>query len=354
MARNVRPRKAKVGLSPGTLVYTGSPVGTAPRITLFSYDPDRLVERRIESPDELGPLLAGPGFHWLNVDGVHDTGLVASVGSLVNAHPLALEDVVTPGQRPKIEEFDEVTFVVAREVTYDRELRQVESEQICILLTDRILVTFQEREGDVFGPVRDRLRGGAGRLRRLGPEYLAYALLDVIVDQYFVVLEALGDEIDALEDDVLDPRSPEVQPRLRAVRGNLVHVRRACWPARDVLATVARNDSPRFSSETRLFARDAHDHAVQVAEVVESLRDVVNGLSDLHMASLSRRMNETMKVLTVISTLFIPLSFIAGVYGMNFVNMPELVWPYGYAFSLGLMAATATGLLLFFRNRRWI
>jgi magnesium transporter len=191
-------------------------------------------------------------------------------------------------------------------------------------------------------------------MRTLGPDYLAYALLDVIVDQYFVVLETLSDELDALEDEVLDARSPDVQQRLRALRANLVHVRRASWPARDVLASITRNESPRFTADTRIFVRDAHDHALQVAELVESLRDVAVGLSDLYLGSLSKRMNEIMKVLTIISTLFIPLTFIAGVYGMNFKHIPELGWPYGYAYSLSLMGATALGLLLFFRRRKWL
>lgn len=354
MTRHVRPRKSKVGLSPGTLVFTGEKKADSARLTLFSYDRDHLDEREVKDPTTLGALLARPGTHWLNVDGVHDTALVAAIGALVEGHPLALEDVVSTGQRPKIEEFDRHTFIVARELTYDATTRRIESEQISFLLSNRILVSFQEHPGDLFGPVRERLRGGLGRMRTLGPDYLAYALLDVIVDQYFVVLETLSDELDSLEDEVLDARSPNVQLRLRALRANLVHVRRASWPARDVLASITRNESPRFSADTRIFVRDAHDHALQVAELVESLREVAVGLSDLYLGSLSKRMNEIMKVLTVISTLFIPLTFIAGVYGMNFRHMPELTWPYGYPFALGLMGSTALGLLLYFRHKQWL
>jgi magnesium transporter len=272
----------------------------------------------------------------------------------LDVHLLTQEDIVSPGQRAKVEEFDGHAFVVARMVRYEPDVARLESEQVSLIVTDRVVISFQERTGDVFGPVRARLRAASGRIRERGGDYLAFALLDILVDHVFLVLETIGDEIEDLESEVVDDPSPKIQHRLRGLRTNLILLRRAIWPVRELLSTLARGDSAVFRPETQLFLRDAQDHAIQAVEVIESLREIVGGLADLYLSSLSHRMNDVMKVLTIIGTIFIPLSFVAGLYGMNFDSMPELHWQYGYPMALGLMGTVAGGLLIYFRVKKWI
>jgi len=354
MTRYVRKRSHKLGKAPGTVEFTGARRVEKTSLTLFRYDTETIEEWTGSTLADVEAGLDVPGTRWLNVDGLHDADLIRELGEKYDLHSLVLEDIVSPGQRAKLEDYEGYTFVVARMLHYDAARHSVEAEQVSLVVTGDTLISFQERPGDVFGAVRDRLRAGSGRIRARGPDYLAYALLDVIVDHYFVTLEAFGDEIETLEEDVVEDPSTAVQRRMRALRGNLILVRRAAWPMREVLASMARTDSPVVAEETRLFVRDAYDHAVHALDVVESLRDVVGGLMDLYMTSLSNRLNDVMKVLTSIGTIFIPLSFIAGVYGMNFDNMPELHLRFGYVFALLLMATTAGGLLLFFRRKKWL
>jgi magnesium transporter len=354
MPRYVRKRSGKLGKAPGTVEFTGTRRVETATLTLFRYDEASIDEWSGVSLDDVAAGLDEPGMKWLNIDGLHDADLVRSVGERFGMHPLVLEDLVSTGQRAKLEEYDGLTFIVARMLHYDGAKQHVESEQVSLVVTGDTLISFQERPGDVFGAVRDRLRSSSGRIRSRGCDYLAYALLDVIVDHYFVTLEAFGDVIELLEEEVVNDPDPSVQRSMRALRGNLILVRRAAWPMREVLAAMARTDSLLVTAETRIFVRDAYDHAVHALDVVESLRDVVSGLMDLYMSSLSNRLNDVMKVLTIIGTIFIPLSFIAGVYGMNFDHMPELHLRYGYGLALLLMAATAGSLLLFFRRKKWL
>jgi len=354
MTRYVRKRSGKLGQAPGTVVFTGTRRVEEQTFTLIRYDGTTLTESSGPSFDHVAAELELPGTKWLNMDGLHDAEQVSRLGERYGLHGLTMEDIVSPGQRAKVEEYDGYTYIVARMLHYDREARRVEAEQVSLVIAGDTLLSFQERPGDVFGAVRERLRTSSGRIRERGPGYLAYALLDVIVDHYFVTLEAFGDEIEELEVAVLDNPEPGVQAHIRALRGNLILVRRAAWPMREVLGSLARGDSARVDAQTRVFVRDAYDHTVQALDVVESLRDVVTGIMDLYMSSLSNRMNDIMKVLTIIGTIFIPLSFIAGLYGMNFDYMPELHLRYGYGLALALMAGTAGGLLVYFRRKRWI
>ena len=354
MTRYVRKRSGKLGQAPGTVIFTGTRRIETTALTLIRYDESSMDESSGTTLSDVAGGLDLPGFKWLNVDGLHDADLISAIGERYGLHPLVLEDVASPGQRAKFEEYDGYTYVVARMLHYDAVKRHVEAEQVSLVITADTLISFQERPGDVFGAIRDRLRGSSGKIRTRGTGYLAYTLLDVIVDHYFVTLEAFGDEIEDLEESVVADPSPAVQQHIRALRGNLILVRRAAWPVREVLASMARTESPLVGDETRVFIRDAHDHAVQALDVVESLRDVVGGIMDLYMSSLSNRMNDVMKVLTIIGTIFIPLSFIAGLYGMNFDYMPELHFRYGYALALSLMAGTAGGLLFFFWRRKWL
>jgi magnesium transporter len=291
------------------------------------------------------------------VVGVGDAETVRRIGEIFALHRLALEDCINVHQRPKVEEYEDHRFIVSR-MAMIRE--GPDTEQISLFLGRNFVITFQEQPGDCFGPVRERLRAARGRIRAAGADYLAYALLDAIVDSYFPVLESYGERIEDLEDDVLLRPDNRTVAQIFELKRDLLALRRAAWPQREAINTLIREPSPLIDDETRIFLRDCYDHAVHVLDIVETHREQAASLTDVYLSSMSNRLNEVMKVLTIIATIFIPLSFIASVYGMNFDterspwNMPELEWYFGYPFALGLMALTAAGLLLFFRRKGWI
>ncbi|CAG0953144.1 partial Cobalt/magnesium transport protein CorA, partial [Anaerolineae bacterium] len=274
-------------------------------------------------------------------------------------HPLALEDVVHVHQRPKVEEYEAGFYLVMRMPRFEGAVN-VELEQLSLFFGPGYVVTFQEREGDCLEPVRERLRGSRGRVRQLGADYLAYTLLDAVIDAYFPILEVVGERLELLEDRVLLHPDRAVVEDIHHVKRELIAIRRAIWPLRDAVNRLEREEHPLIDRETQVYLRDCYDHCVQLVELVETYREVATGLLDVYLSSVSNRMNEVMKVLTIIATIFIPLGFVASVYGMNFdtsrspYNMPELEWRYGYPYVLGLMAAMVIGLLVYFRVKRWI
>ena len=345
--------RKKVGLPPGTLVFTGDAPAEAVRILTMDFNATGVQERDTArfSPE---PTFRGDDtVSWIHVCGVHDVDVLKSIGSHFDLHPLVLEDIATPHQRPKLETYDETLFLVAHALHVPDETG-IRSEQISLVLGSSFLLSFQESTNDVFGPIRERVRTGRGRIRTAPPSYLAYALLDLTVDRYFVALESLVAESERLEDQILDEPEEDTQPRLHALRRDLSAMRRLTWPMRDLLNQLTRLESPLWSDDVRPFVRDVYDHAIQVIDLVESQRDVVNGLMDVLMSALSQRMNEIMKVLTVIGTIFLPLTFVVGIYGMNFERMPELGWHYGYPATMLGMALLAAGLLIYFRRHDWI
>ncbi|MBI2568609.1 MAG: magnesium/cobalt transporter CorA [Candidatus Schekmanbacteria bacterium] len=350
-------RKGAPGQSPGTLIIDVD--APRPALHVIAYDQRELVERDVSALDEIPPLLAAFPVVWLNIDGFGDLTVLRRLGEMFNLHRLALEDVVSVHQRPKAEAYGELLFTV---LPMPSSTEPLTTEQVSLFLGRSFVLTFQEEErpGDVFSPVRDRLRRGVGTLRSAGPGYLAYALVDALIDSYFPVLEGFGERLEALEEEVLTSGDASSVRRIHAARHDLLALRRAVWPLREVLTEIQRQDNSPFDAETRLHLRDCHDHVVQILDFVETYREVVSGLLEIYMTSVSNRMNEIMKVLTIISTLFMPLSFIAGVYGMNFDretspwNMPELGWYLGYPLALGLMLGVALALLAFFRHRKWL
>lgn len=346
-----RTRSKKAGLSPGSLVYGGVPREHAPSMEAITYGPDHMETVQLASISDLsvpeGQLL------WLNVNGVHNTALLAEIGSRFGIHDLAMEDVASTLQRAKVDDFGDHIVITIRMFSRQR-VADLFSEQVALVVGDGFVISFQERPGDVFDPVRERLRKGAGRLRKMGPDYLAYALMDIIVDDYFVSLEAVSDDLEELENDVLDGELNDATARLRKLRATLIMTRRAAWPLREAVARLLNREMALLQPETIPYIRDLHDHVVQVMDIVESLRDVVGSIHDLHMASISNRMNEIMKFLTIIGTIFIPLTFIAGLYGMNFAWMPELAWKWGYPVALGAMALLAGILVVYFRRKNWL
>jgi magnesium transporter len=347
-------RDEHVGLPPGSVVFVGDEKTTDIHFSVIDYTPDGLEEARYTTVEDILPYRDSPTSTWINVTGVHDAAIVRTIGEHFGLHPLIQEDIAHTGQRPKLEGYDDHVYVISKMLYHDETNDHLRAEQVSFVLGGSYLLSFQEDPGDVFDPVRKRLREGRGRIRTAGTDYLTYALLDVIVDHYFVILEEMGSRTEEVEEEVLEDPQPETQERINDLRRDLIFMRRMTWPVRELLSQLERLDSPLWSEDTRPFVRDTYDHAVQVLDLVESLRDVVGGLTDLYMTSLSNRMNEIMKVLTIMGTIFIPLTFIAGIYGMNFEYMPELTVWYGYPVAMGVMFAVAAVLLIYFRTKDWI
>jgi magnesium transporter len=354
MAMKRRKRWHPPGTSPGTLSAHPEAYAGPVRITLFRYDADGLDERAL-APAEIASLsVPESGVLWLDICGLSDPGIVRAVGEQFHFHPLGLEDVLNVPQRPKVERYEGHLLVVLREVRHPDP-----PEQVSLFLADRLVVSFQERPGDAFDPVRERLRQAKGQIRAQGADFLAYALCDALIDAFFPSLEKLGDVVEELEERLIASPSPERFHEIRQAKRRLLDVRRAVWPARDAMNELLREESPLIRPETLPYLRDCYDHTVQLMDMVETFREFAAGLVDEYMSSVSNRMNEIMKMLTVIATIFIPLTFIAGVYGMNFnpqaspYNMPELGWRYGYPAVLLVMAAIAGGMLVYFQRKKW-
>jgi magnesium transporter len=302
-------------------------------------------------PDELEPVLGKTPVVWVNVEGLGDAEVITRIGEIFDVHRLALEDVVNVHQRAKLEPYEDHLFMVARMVHYADHL---ETEQVSFFIGNTYVLTFQERPGDCFDLVRQRIRSGRGRMRHAGAGYLAYALLDALIDAYFPALEGYGERIEALEGEVLARPDASMVGRIHAVKRDLLVLRRALWPHREAVNALQRDDSPFVTDEVRIYVRDCYDHTVQLLDMVETYRELASGLLDVFMSSVGNRMNEVMKVLTIFAALFIPLTFIAGLYGMNFEKMPELKWSWGYPTALGAMAVVAGLMLFFFYRKGWL
>ena len=353
--RIVERRVGPVGAAPGTLIEDpDAPDATA---SVYHYTPAWCEHRDIErvGPNEAAALRSvarSEGVTWIDVVGVRDASAVGAIGEAFGLHPLVQEDLMHTTQRPKIEIYDDEVFVVARMVR-PGEGASIEVEQVAFVLGDGYLLTFQERPGDVFDPVRKRIHDG-GRIRQFGPDYLLYALLDVVVDGAFEGVARIGDATEALEESVLGEPQPFVRAALAGLRREIIVLRRAVVPLREALGPLTREEIPLVAERTRLFFRDVHDHAVQAADSVETLRDVLSGLSDLYLSAVSMRQNEVMKALTIVGAVFLPITFLTGLYGMNFEFMPELQAPYGYPIFLAVLILVTGSTLIYFRHKRWI
>jgi len=348
----VQKRSKKTGLPPGTLVHIGERKSEKVTVVVFRYSTTSCEEKQVEQVDQLSPP-AGESIIWVNVGGVHKVEMVETLGKQFSLHPLLLEDVTNTDQRPKLDDYEAYIFLVMKMLSMtDR--KDIAVEQVSFVLGKNYVISFQENGTDVFQPVRERLRGGKGRLRQSGADYLLYALVDAIVDQYFAVLEHIGEKIEAVQQDVVDDPKPETLSEIHALKRQLLFVRRAVWPLRDVMTNLSRSDCPFLQHPTKLFFRDVYDHVVQIVDTIEILREMVSASLDIYLSSVSYRLNTIMRVLTVITTIFMPLSFIASIYGMNFEYMPELRAPWGYPLVLGVMAAVGIGMLMLFRNKRWL
>jgi magnesium transporter len=353
MKKPSRRRSEKAGLPPGALMHIGQPGQERVRLHLLRYDAETADERP-DSDLEEALRLRGQGLLWLDLCGVHEPGLLDAVGKAFALHPLSVEDVLNTEQRPKLEDYGDYLFVVMRRLRHDRQCGEIDSDQISLVLGRDFVISFQEGGCNLFDPVRQRLRAATSRLRRSGGDFLLHALIDCVVDNYFEVLEQLGEDIESLENQILERPSPIAVRTLHRLKRLLIAMRRSVWPLREVIGGLDRSDSDLLSAPIELYLRDVYDHTIHVIDTMESYRDTLSGLLDVYLSSLSNRMNEIMKLLTIISTIFIPLTFIVGVYGMNFEHMPELTWRWGYFAVLGVMAALGAGMLALFRRKRWL
>ncbi len=359
MKHLLKPLKRKYkskspGLPPGTLVHQGERRAEEIKIRLIDYNEESLSEREITDIDECDRYKTTPTVTWINVDGLHEVETLERIGSAYNLHPLVMEDILSTRQRPKIEEYDKYLYLVMRMITCDNETGAVQDEQVSVILGENFVLSFQEQEGDVFAPVRTRIQNPDSRLRKMGPDYLAYALMDAIVDHYFIVLDQIGDRIVAFEETLMEDVEEVELEQIHHLKREMIYLRKSIWPLREVISQINRGESPLIHKKTLVFTRDVYDHTIQVVDTIESYRDMLSGLVDLYLSTLSNRMNEVMKVLTIIATIFIPLTFIAGVYGMNFEFMPELGWKWAYPAIWAVMGVVAVIMILFFRRRKWL
>ncbi len=347
-------RSHKTGLPPGTIVHVGNKSDAPVKLMVMHFDEEHFVEYEASDIEACLKSIQQPGVTWLNVAGLHDSALIETLGEKLGLHPLVLEDIANTSQRPKVEDYEEFFFIVLKMLEYEKTEGQVHVEQVSLVLGENYLLSFQEDESDVFDSVRTRLRNGAGRLRKLGPDYLAYSLIDAVIDNYFIILEQVGDEIEAIEEQVSSHPEQRPLPEIYRLKREMIALRRAVWPLREVIATLQHSESPLIQPGTVIYLRDVYDHTIQIMDTVESMRDLLSGMLDVYLSVLSNHMNEIMKVLTVFSTIFIPLTFLAGVYGMNFRHFPEIEWPFGYAFFWLVCGAVVILMLLYYRRKRWL
>jgi magnesium transporter len=354
VTRSANKRTRKAGLPSESLVYTGERTGGRVRIHVIDYDERELMETELTDVEACIPFRDKPTVTWINVDGVHDVPSIERLGGCFGLHRLVLEDIMNTDQRPKMEDYGDYLYVVLKMLTLGRS-GEIVSEQISIILGGNFVLSLQEGiEGDVFNLVREHLRAGKGRIRKMKADYLAYSLIDAVVDNYFGILEKIGDRIETLEAELIERPSQKTVQRIYQLKREMIFLHNAVWPLREVVSATGKHETPLVAEATAPYLRDVYDHVIHIIDSVEIYREMLSSMLDLYLSSVSNRLNEVMKVLTVISLIFMPLTFIAGVYGMNFKFMPELEWPWGYPFSLLIMAGTAVAMIFYFKRKKWI
>ena len=353
MAKLAGKRSRKAGLPPGTLVHTGERKTQTPRIMLFDYDEQNFQEKQPTRIEECFPFKETATVTWINIDGLHDAGLIEKLGRQFELHPLILEDILSTEQRPKLEDYDKHLFIVVRMLTYNGQADSVEAKQVSMVVGANFLTPFQETVGDAFDVIRDRIRNAKGRIRKMGADYLAYSLIDAIVDNYFGILEKLGEKIGSVEEELVTEPSQETLRRIQSLKREMIFLRKSVWPLREVINGLQRSESSLVTKPTVIYLRDVYDHTIHIMDTIESFRDMISGMLEIYVSSISNKLNSIMKVLTIIATIFIPLTFIVGVYGMNFQNMPELRWRWSYPLVWVVIIASAVGMLVHFRKKKW-
>ncbi len=354
MSRLIKKISKKAGLPPGTLVHVGKEKDETIKVTIIDYDEKHFEEREVKKVEECLPFKDKPTVTWINIDGIHNLGIIEAIGKHFGLHPLVLEDIVNTGQRPKMEDFGDYIFVVLKMIYYDEKEDEIKTKQVSLIISKNFVISFQERKGDVFNPIRERIGGSKGRIRKMGADYLAYALIDSVIDNYFVILEKVGEKLEGMEEDLVTNPTPETLQAIHSLKREMIFLRKSVWPLREVIGGLERGESKLVQESTQIYFRDVYDHTIQVMDAIETSRDMLSGMLDIYLSSVSNRMNEVMKVLTITATIFIPLTFIAGIYGMNFQYMPELGWHWGYFAGLLVMGIIGISMLVYFKRKKWL
>tara|TARA_Y100001949_G_C15970292_1_gene323513 strand:- start:466 stop:1593 length:1128 start_codon:yes stop_codon:yes gene_type:complete len=352
---SVSRKRPKTGLAPGSLIYTGQVYTDEIKIQVIDYTDDHIEEIEITEVAELERFNNPDTVTWINIQGLHDVEVISSIGKLMGLHPLTMEDILDTNQRPKVEEFEDHLYISMKMINHVEDHNKIDIEQVSIIAHKNFVICFQEKPGDVFNDIRTRLRNGKGRARKRAADYLSYMLIDVIIDFYYETLDQVWNKIERL-DDLVVRRPDRIELNdIQVIRRDLIQLRRYMYPVRDVVHSISNSQGQFFSDQTLMFVRDSYDHAVQVVENLDTYREILNSVMDLYLSQLSNKMNEVMKVLTVMSSIFIPLTFIAGIYGMNFEHMPELGWAISYPVGFwSLIGVVAVIMVIFMKSRKWL
>jgi magnesium transporter len=353
MSLFLKKSSKKAGLPPGTVVFVGEKKVEEVRITIIDYDEKQFAEREIKNIEDCFPYKDTPSISWINIDGVHQVDVIEKLGAHFVLHPLLQEDVVNTHQRPKFDEFDDHLFIVLRMFLFNEEENQLEGEQISLIVGANFVISFQERQGDVFDQVRERLRNGKGRIRKKGSDYLAYSLIDAIVDSYYNILEGLGEHIESLQEELVSEPNPEDLQIIQHLKRDMIFFRKSVWPLREVIGGLARSESNFIKEDVLVYVRDVYDHVIQAIDTIETFRDMLSAMLDIYLSSIGNKMNQVMKVLTIIATIFIPMTFLAGIYGMNFKYMPELELKYAYPFFWCVVFTVFIIMVIWFKRKKW-
>jgi magnesium transporter len=354
MPKIMKKSSKKSGLPPGSLVYIGEKTTYKTRISVIDYSTGKFDEKEVKKIEECIKLKRKPSVSWINVDGLQEVEIIEKLGNCFEIHPLVLEDILNTDQRPKIEDYENYIFIILKMLYVEEKTHEIHSEQVSLILGNNFVISFQETIGDVFDSVRERIRKGKGRIRKMESDYLAYSLIDSIVDNYFIILEKIGEKVEDLEKDVITNPTPDVLQQIYNLKREMIYLRKSVWPLREVINGLLREESKLINKKTYVYLKDLYDHTIQTIDTIETFRDMISGMLDVYMSSVSNKMNEVMKVLTIFAAIFIPLTFIAGIYSMNFQNMPELSWQWGYFFIIALMAFVGATLLLYFKRKKWL
>ncbi len=354
MSRFIKKRSKKVGLPPGSLVHIGERKTDKVTITILNYDEMQFQEKEAKTVEECFSFKDKPTVTWINVNGIHDLEILQELGNCFGFHPLVLEDVLNTDQRPKMEDFGDYMYIVLKMFYHDGKNNDTVEDQISLILGSNFVISFQERQGDVFDPVREQIKSGRSHIRKSGADYLTYALIDTIVDNYFIILEKLGEKIEDAEEELLTNPTSQTLQAIHNLKKDMMSLRRSVWPLRELVSSLERNESALIKRTMLVYLRDVYDHIIQVADTIETFRDMLSGMLDIYLSSISYRMNAVMKVLTIVATIFIPLTFVVGIYGMNFKYMPELEWQWGYYTVLSIMAVIGVLMIIYFKKKKWL
>jgi magnesium transporter len=349
----IRKASKKIGLSPGSLVYVGEKKDQAVHLSILNYDAnghDEILNATLEDVANYNPTKA---LTWIHVSGIHDIAMIEGIGNAFNLHPLLLEDIVNTNHRPKIDDYEDCLFLILKMPYSGSEDNRLQIEHVCMVIGNDYIILFQENQSNIFDPVKERIKKGKGRLQKYGVDYLAYALIDMIVDQYYGVLEKIGEEIEGIEESALKNPDQQLLAGIHDCKRRVMYLRKSIWPFREMISMMLRGDSSQMKDYVMVYLQDVYDHVIQIADTVETYRDLLSGIMDVFMSGVNNKMNEIMKVLTIISTLFIPLTFLAGIYGMNFKYMPELEWQFSYPIFWTAVLIIFLLMFIWFKNKKW-